>query len=155
MSTEKLHFIRIGFTPMLKGFSSNTMGKWGKMNIQQMIEHVADFFMVSSRKKIFPVVTPEEYLPKFKAFLLSDKEFRENTEGPKEIVPEEPFPQRNDSMDSAIAELQKEIDDFVLYFEEHPGAKTAHPVFGELEFDEWVQLHHKHVTHHAKQFGLL
>lgn len=155
MSTQKLHFICTEFTPMLKCFSSNTLGKWGKMNAQQMTEHVADFFMVSSQKKIFPVVTPEEHLPKFKAFLLSDKAFRENTEGPKEIVPEEPFPPRNDSMDSAIAELQKEIDDFVLYFEEHPGAKTAHPVFGELEFDEWVQLHHKHVTHHARQFGLL
>lgn len=155
MSTEKLLFLRTQFTPLLKKLSAGDPGKWGKMNAQQMTEHVADFFMVSSQKRIFPVVTPEEYLPKFKAFLLSDKEFRENTEAPKEIVPEEPFPVRNESMAAAIDELQKEIDDFVLYFEEHPGAKTAHPVFGELDFDEWVLLHHKHVTHHSKQFGLL
>jgi len=155
MSTEKQQFLCSGFTPLLKQRSAEDRGKWGKMNAQQMTEHVADFFMVSSQKKNFPVVTPEEYLPKFKAFLLSDKEFRENTEAPKEIVPEEPFPARNDSMSSAVDELQKEIDDFVLYFEAHPGVKTVHPVFGELDFDEWVQLHHKHVTHHAKQFGLL
>jgi hypothetical protein len=30
-----------------------------------------------------------------------------------------------------------------------------HPAFGDLNFTEWVQLHHKHVTHHLKQFGLI
>lgn len=155
MSTKKLRFIRSEFTPLLKRLSAGDPGKWGKMNAQQMVEHVADFFKVSSGKYIFPVVTPGEHLPKFKAFLLSDKEFRENTAAPKEVVPEEPRPARNDSMTPAIAELQNEIDDFIRYFDEHPGAKTAHPVFGELDFDEWVLLHHKHITHHSKQFGLL
>jgi len=155
MSNEKLQFLRNGLTQRLKTLPAGTKGKWGKMNAQQMVEHLADFFKVASQKKIFPLVTPEEYLPKFKAFLLSDKEFRENTEAPKQIVPEEPFPGRNDAITAAIDELQKEIDDFVLYFEQHPGSKTTHPVFGELDFNEWVLLHHKHVTHHIKQFGLL
>ena len=155
MSSSKLNFITTELTPLFSTLSGTDTGKWGKMNAQQTVEHVADFFKVSSRKLIFPVVTPVEYLPRFKEFLLSDKEFRENTVGPKEIVPEEPAPMRNETYSAAITELQNEIDGFVDYFKVNEGAKTDHPVFGNLDFNEWVLLHYKHVVHHAKQFGLL
>ena len=155
MQAEKLQFISTGFVSSLQTISPDTMGKWGKMNAQQMAEHVSGFFKVSTEKIKFPVVTPVEHLPKYKEFLLSDKEFRENTKAPAGVVPDEPMPTKNASMTAALEELQQEIDHFVQYFKDHPGAKTAHPVFGELDFDEWVQLHYKHVTHHAKQFGLL
>lgn len=29
------------------------------------------------------------------------------------------------------------------------------PVLGDLNFEEWIMLHYKHVMHHAKQFGLI
>ncbi len=155
MQAEKLQFISTRFVPLLQTIPGDTMGKWGKMNAQQMVEHVSGFFKVSTEKIKFPVVTPVEHLPKYKEFLLSDKEFRENTKAPTGVVPDEAVATRNPSMAAALMELQLEIHDFVKYFLYHPGAKTAHPVFGELDFDEWVQLHHKHVTHHAKQFGVL
>ena len=41
------------------------------------------------------------------------------------------------------------------YFKNNPAAKTSHPVFGDLDFEEWVLLHYKHVTHHLKQFGAM
>jgi tRNA A58 N-methylase Trm61 len=47
------------------------------MNVQQMVEHVTDFFKVSFDHIKFDLVTPEEHLPKYKEFLMSDKEFRE------------------------------------------------------------------------------
>ena len=155
MPEEKLEFITRSFVPLLQSLSPEATGKWGKMNAQQMVEHVTGFFKVSTEKFKFPVVTPVEHLPKYKEFLLSDKEFRENTKAPVGVVPEEPRPTMKASMTEALGELQQEINHFVLYFKDHPGAKTAHPGFGELDFDEWVLLHYKHVTHHAKQFGLL
>ena len=155
MPEEKLQFITRQFVPLLQTLSSDAIGKWGKMNAQQMAEHVSGFFKVSTEKIKFPVITPVEHLPKYKEFLLSDKEFRENTKAPAGVVPDEPMATRNASMAAALEELQQEIDHFVQYFAADPGAKTAHPVFGELDFAEWVQLHHKHVTHHAKQFGVL
>lgn len=155
MPEEKLEFITRQFVPLLQTLPADAIGKWGKMNAQQMAEHVAGFFKVSTEKIKFPVVTPVEHLPKYKEFLLSDKEFRENTKAPADVVPDEPMPLTNASMAAASEELQQEIDHFVQYFIDHPGARTAHPVFGELDFDEWVLLHHKHVTHHAKQFGVL
>ncbi|MFI5186978.1 MAG: DUF1569 domain-containing protein [Chitinophagales bacterium] len=46
------------------------------------------------------------------------------------------------------------MNDFFDFFLADPGIKTLHPAFGELNFEEWVQLHHKHVKHHLKQFGI-
>ena len=153
MNEQKLQFLKDDFIPLIKHLAPDAMGKWGKMNGQQMVEHVTGFFKVSTEKIRFPLVTPAEHLPKFKEFLLSDKEFRENTKAP--VLPEEPLPLRNNIMQNAVAELEDEVNGFFDYFKGDAERKTSHPVFGELNFAEWVQLHHKHVTHHLKQFGLI
>jgi Protein of unknown function (DUF1569) len=155
MNAQKLSFIQNEFTLLVQQLAANATGKWGKMNAQQMVEHVTAFFKVSTGALRFPIVTPAEHLPKYKEFLLSDKEFRENTKAPLEVLGEEPLPLRNSSMETAITSLQKSINEFVEYFKTGTEKIVPHPVFGELNFAEWVQLHHKHVVHHAKQFGLM
>jgi len=154
MDVVKLNFIQNKFVTLISGLPANAIGKWGKMNGQQMVEHVTGFFKVSSGKLNFTLVTPVEHLPKFKEFLLSDKEFRENTKAPTSVIGEEALPLRCSNMEEAIAVLQKSIDEFVDYFADDKTKATLHPVFGELNFEEWILLHYKHVTHHAKQFGL-
>jgi len=153
MDTNKLAFVATGFIMLIKNLPAGTTSKWGKMNAQQMLEHVAGFFKVSTNQLSFPLVTPEEHLPKFKAFLLSDKEFRENTKAP--ILPEEPLPLHYPTMQEAVADLEKQIILFVQKFSSGEIVSSQHPVFGELNFAEWVLLHYKHVTHHARQFGLM
>lgn len=155
MDTEKLNFIKTAFIPRIKKLPGDTAGNWGKMNGQQMVEHVADFFNVSTEKIKFDLVTPVEHLPKFKEFLLSDKQFRENTKAPANVIGEEPFPLRYENMEQAIDTLTDAILNFETWFNANPGKKTMHPVFGELNFDEWILLHYKHVTHHLRQFGLM
>ena len=122
------------------------------MNPQQMVEHVSAFFRVSAGRLNFPLATPIEHLPKYREFLMSEKEFRENTKAP--ILPDEPLPLRYATMDEAVHDLEKQVDNFFNYFIDDPEKKTLHPAFGELNFEEWVQLHHKHVKHHLKQFGV-
>ena len=155
MNQEKFNFLKNKFLPLLKNLPADAKGKWGKMNGQQMVEHVSGFFAVSYEKLKFPLVTPVEHLPKYKEFLMSEKEFRENTKAPDNVLPDEPPPLRNASMDEAIKALEKSVHYFFTYFSENPDKKTLHPVFGELNFAEWVQLHHKHIIHHLKQFGLI
>lgn len=155
MDAEKFDFIKNQFVPLVKTLSADTAGNWGKMNGQQMVEHVAAFFNVSAEKIIFPLVTPEEHLPKFKEFLLSDKQFRENTKAPTSIIGEEAQSLRYAAMNEAIAKLEEAINNFILYFRDNPAKKTTHPVFGALNFEEWILLHYKHVTHHSRQFGLI
>ena len=155
MDAAKLEFIQHGFISLVKNLAVNTEGKWGKMNAQQMLEHVTGFFKVSANKIQFPLVSPSEHLPKLKAFLHSDKEFRENTKAPISVIGEEPLPVRSNNREEAIAALQQSIDEFVDYFEGDSYKTTLHPVFGELNFEEWILLHYKHLVHHAKQFGLV
>ncbi len=155
MDQVKLNFITKECISLFKNLSAGEAGKWGKMKSQQMVEHVAAFFYVSTGKIKFDLVTPTEHLPKYKEFLLSDKEFRENTKAPVNVIGEEPLPLRYATMEEAIGNLSKSIVSFEAYFKDDPDKKTMHPVFGELNFDEWVLLHYKHVTHHLKQFGLL
>jgi len=155
MNEEKLKFLQNDFIESVQKLNTDTLPKWGKMNAQQMVEHVTDFFKVSTKKLLFPLVTPVEHLPKYLEFLYSDKPFRENTKGPENIVPVEPSPTYYPTLQAAVETLEKEVTDFFAYFKGDADKKTLHPVFGELNFEEWVLLHYKHVTHHLRQFGLV
>ncbi len=155
MDAQKFSFITTDYIPLLKSLPAEAIGNWGKMNAQQMIEHVAAFFLVSAEKIKFPLVTPLEHLPKYKEFLLSDKQFRENTKAPTGIIGEEALPLRYANMEEALENLGRAIKAFEDYFKDNAERKTVHPVFGELNFEEWVLLHYKHVMHHSRQFGLV
>jgi oxepin-CoA hydrolase/3-oxo-5,6-dehydrosuberyl-CoA semialdehyde dehydrogenase len=155
MDVQKLNFITKECVLLFKNLSANAMGKWGKMNAQQGVEHLAAFFNLSAGKIKFDLVTPVEHLPKYKEFLLSDKEFRENTKAPTNVIGEEALPLGYANMEEAVEKLAGSITAFENYFKDEPLKTTLHPVFGELNFEEWVLLHYKHVMHHARQFGLL
>ncbi len=155
MVQEKLNFLKNGLPVALEQLQQDTAPKWGVMNAQQMLEHLADFFEVSYEKQIFPLSVPEEHLPKYKAFLLSEKEFRENTKAPTNILGEVPLDIRQPSFADAKEHLQRTIESFIEWFAADPSGTSVHPAFGPLNFEEWVLLHHKHVRHHFKQFGLM
>ncbi|HMZ45273.1 MAG TPA: DUF1569 domain-containing protein [Chitinophagaceae bacterium] len=155
MHSNKIEFIVQSFPALLKTANENSKPLWGKMNLQQMVEHVTEFFTISTNPLQQNIITPVDLLPKYKAFILSDKEFKENTQAPVELIPVEPKPLINASIEIAINLLTQEITKFVQYFHLHKNAQTIHPVFGSLNFDEWVLLHYKHVLHHCKQFGLV
>lgn len=152
---EKLDFLKNQYILLIRSADPATTPKWGKMNFQQMVEHVSAFFKVSTHKLKFDLVSPPEHMPKLKEFLMSDKQFRENTKAPTSIIGEEPFPVHYTSSEEAVAKLEKEVNHFFHFYETNPAATAVHPVFGELNFEEWVRLHYKHVTHHLRQFGLL
>lgn len=139
---------------LLKNASPEISAHWGKMNLTQAVEHLSDFFDVSSGKISSPLVTPEDQLPKYKAFLMSDIPFRENTKAPATVVSETPAPIRSSSYEAAVQELQQSIERFRAHFMNHPDVPTVHPVFGPLRYPEWIRLHTKHLQHHLKQFGL-
>ena len=152
---EQLQFLQEQYIPTLKQADVHTQPKWGKMNFQQMVEHVTAFFKVSTQKIKFDLVSPPEHMPKLKEFLMSNKQFRENTKAPLSIIGEEPFPVHYPTVDEAVNKLEKEVKHFFHFYETNAATTAVHPVFGELNYEEWVRLHYKHVTHHLRQFGLL
>ncbi len=151
MDKNKLDFVLIEFPAKLKALDPQTKGLWGKMNVQQMIEHMIDSVKEANGKIPRTIVTAPERLQATKDFLMSEKEFKPNTKNV--LMGEEPLPVRHVKISDAIAELESEIKDFEKHFASFPDARITNAFFGDLNYEEWVQLLHKHSMHHLKQFG--
>lgn len=154
MSIEKENFLRTKLIGLLQKIPPGRAPKWGKMNLQQMIEHLAlDAVPTASGRRVFEkILTAPEQLPKMRSFLLSEKPFRENTPNP--LMEQVPPPAVYKTLQGAIGALQEELIYFFETFEKNPLLVTRNPFFGDLNFDDNVQLLYKHSLHHLRQFGV-
>jgi len=154
MSFEKENFLRTRLVRYLQQLDPATPPKWGKMSVQQMIEHYAGDAVrnASGRLKIDNIVTLPERLEPMREFLMSDKPFKENTKNP--LMGEDPLPVRFNTVQAAIGALQQELICFFEAFGKNPQLITRNPFFGDLNFEQNVQLLYKHALHHLRQFGV-
>ena len=153
MNFEKENFLRTKFIPLLQRLDPSTPPQWGKMNVQQMIEHFAEMFRWANGKvKHEKILTSPDRLQAFRDFMMSEKLFKENTKN--KLMGEEPEPVKHKTVRAAIGELHEEIIYFFDVFEKSPELKVRNPFFGDLNFEESIQLLHKHSLHHLKQFGV-
>ncbi len=149
---EKAAFLRNKYIPLLTTIAQGTQPRWGKMNLHQMIEHMSYSLRQANGREEYAIVTPEEHLERMRAFLESEKPFRENT--PNQLLPGEPEPPKTANIALALEELKGEIEHFFDVFRAHPDKKITNPFFGVLNYEQWVQLLHKHAWHHLRQFGV-
>jgi hypothetical protein len=153
MNNNKTDFLKNKLVLLLSDIPSDTQPRWGKMTLQQMVEHLIDIFRIASGRSEFQhILTPKEKLPRMQDFLMSDKPFRENTLNP--MLPQDPAPVVYPGLEEALHELGKEIDHFFAVFEANDNLSTRNPIFGDLNFEMNVQLLYKHTLHHLKQFGV-
>jgi hypothetical protein len=154
MNFEKENFLRTRLVPYIQRLDPSTPPLWGKQSVQHMIEHFTEDALrnANSRLKFEKIVTPPEHLQKYKEFLLSDKPFRENTKNP--LMGEQPEPLKYKTVQAAIGALQEELIFFFEAYEKDPNLVIRNPIFGDLNFDENVQLLYKHALHHLRQFGI-
>ncbi len=140
---------------LLQKLSENTPAVWGKMNSQQMVEHLCLTFAISNGKIVLPSIatTPEKSARAKQAF------FEENRGLPKNlrtaVTPEEPNPPYYDSLERAKEQFFKEMTRFNAYYTEQPAATFLHPIFGALDQNEWLRFHEAHIRHHFEQFSLI
>jgi hypothetical protein len=122
---------------------------WGKMNPQQMVEHLVDQVQWTNGKKVASCDANAEESEKQKQWMIySDAEI------PKNVFLEDlPVEFQFNSMETAINQLMIELDDFDHYFEV-PGITAVHGGFGAMNHQEWLIWHGKHFGHHLKQFNL-
>lgn len=149
---SKAAFLRTEFPSLLSSLTADSERKWGKMDAQQMVEHMSYAMRQANGKDIYECITPEEHLPKMQTFLMSDKSFKENT--PNALIGEDTVPHECANISDAIAELREEIDHFFEVFNSDPNKKLMNPFFGELNYEMWVKLLYKHAWHHLNQFGI-
>lgn len=120
-----------------------------------MVEHYAGDAVrnASGRLKIDNIHTPPENLQRMREFMMSEKPFKENTMNP--LMAEEPAALRYKTVQAAIGALQQELIYFFEAFEKDTNLITRNPFFGDLNFEQNVQLLHKHALHHLRQFGVI
>lgn len=154
MNFEKENFLRTRLVTYFQQMDPSTPPKWGRMSVQNMIEHYAGDAVrnASGRLKVDIMVTSPESLGRMREFMMSEKPFKENTKNP--LMKEFPAPLRYKTVQAAIGALQQELIYFFETFENNPSLITRNPFFGELTFEQNVQLLHKHAIHHLRQFGV-
>jgi hypothetical protein len=154
MSLEKENFLRTKLVSYLQRLDPATPPKWGKMNVHQMVEHYAGDAVrnASGRLKVENIITAPENLGRMREFMMSEKPFKENTKNP--LLDEMPRPTHFKTIQGAIGALQQELIYFFEAFEKDPNLVTRNPFFGDLNFEQNVQLLHKHALHHLRQFGI-
>ena len=137
---------------ILNRLSSSKTPLWGKMNAQEMVEHLSDMLMMSRGTGNFSIDVDAETIARRQQFLSSDKEMAKNIAVPftKEIIV-----LRHDELELALDEFAEEWINFTEYYENNPSASVIHPYYGDLDFNLWLKMHDKHFTHHFKQFGLI
>lgn len=150
---QKLDFLLLEFPERLLELDAEAAPQWGKMNVQQMIEHMVDAVSNANGNLSLPLVTPADKLQQFKDFMMSDKDFRPDTKNP--LMTETPAPVHFMDVQKAIGKLRIELSDFVDFYKENPEKKFLNPIFGELNFEEWTHLLYKHAHHHLRQFAMI
>ena len=77
--TQKLSFLITTYPFLLRKLDPSSKALWGKMNVQQMIEHMGDSVREANGKTPRLLVTSPERIQQSKDFLMSEKEFRPET----------------------------------------------------------------------------
>ena len=114
MNEEKLLFLKKEFIPLLQKIDPGTDPVWGKMNLQQMIEHFSIAIKIATGTFQLPGTTEPNDGGKSYAFLMSEKPFKENTSNP--LLSEEPYALRNHTLQASIGELQGNLLEFFRSF---------------------------------------
>lgn len=154
MLAEQEYFLKHDYIPLLRKLDPNQKGKWGKMDGQQMVEHMRDVFKVANGKIVLALLnTNPEKLAAARVFMMSDAPFYENTKVP--AMPEEPRPHKYTTLEEGILKMEIEINDMFAFYAADPSKTLVHPMFGDLNYEQQMQYLDKHVRHHLRQFGLV
>jgi len=150
--SKKARFLKQEYIPLLQKITPDAQAQWGKMNVQQMIEHMAEYVAMAYGKPAQELVTTEDRLEKMQDFLRSEKDFKPNT--PNVLLPDDPRPTKLPNVRAAITLLQEELQNFFAAFDTEKKKYVMNPFFGELDYGMSIQLLYKHAWHHLKQFGV-
>jgi hypothetical protein len=134
-----------------RSLSQPANANWGKMNFNQMLEHLIEACKNASGDIVFDTFhTPEERLSAMQAFLMTDKLFKPETKNA--MMGEEPAPVKNENTNALLDELQSQINRFYERFQQEESLVVRNPIFGDLNEELWTRLLYKHCIHHLRQF---
>ncbi len=131
----------------VKSLSTSSTGKWGKMDVAAMLQHLrlsarmtlGDLPVASSNKGVFQIFP-------FKHLILYVVPFPKGAPTARQLKPVDV-----ESFETERAAVLELLDRIGTGPSE--GAGPAHPLFGPLSWREWGVVTYKHADHHLRQFG--
>jgi len=137
---------------LLGSLQPQTPALWGRMNAQNMIEHLVEAVEYTNGKRVADLRIPSDKAASQRQLLVNSDFVIPN--GVTGYLPDATKTKRFQDLETSIIELNKELDAFEHFFK-NEGVTATHFEFGPMDYKEWVTWHGKHFTHHFKQFGLL
>lgn len=149
---DRTQFIQEVVPSKLKLLSAGMQPLWGSMSASEMVDHLRRGVVLSIENTEDEITTPEDKLPIYKRFLMSDKPFAQGLNKPKAY---DKVKAEEGDLEALKEKLLNTLERMQKHFEEHPDHIAIHPSFGPLNPEEWMQLHYKHFSHHFTQFELI
>ncbi len=143
---------RKNLTSLLSILQPETPALWGRMNAQNMIEHLVEAVEYTNGKRTADMRFPPDKANRQRQLLVHSDFVIPS--GVVSYLPDATKTKRFNDLATAIAELNNELDSFEHFFGTE-GMTATHFEFGPMNYKEWIIWHGKHFTHHFKQFGLL
>lgn len=147
------YFLRVEVPYLLRDLDSHAKPIWGSMSAYQMLDHLRIAFDISIMGLKTDILTPEDKIPAFQAFLQTDRLFVKGAAMP------EMFSQVSPIVDAEWEELKlrfiESLTKALHFLDDNEDYKAAHPNFGLLNANQWKDMHQKHIKHHFTQFELI
>ena len=127
--------------------TSQSLPKWGKMNVAQMLAHLQEPMAIALDGKSVKVNWLMKMIfPLFKSKLWDDKPYKLNLPTSPSFITY-----------GSEKDFEKEkhgLLNMVNRFTEANILSDRHPVFGKLTKENWSKATWKHIDHHLQQFGV-
>lgn len=132
----------------IRRVQGGTPGRWGKMNVEQMLVHLTQSMrMAIGEFSPKPKKLPIRYFP-LKQLVIYWLPFPKGAPTAPELVP----PADCGHVEDNKRALTQAIADLLAH--EKTASWPEHPAFGRLTTQAWGVLIYRHIDHHLRQFGV-
>lgn len=136
------------FLERLGKLSPSSQALWGKMDVAQMLAHVATFLEIgTSDKKVSQMLLGRIFGPFGKRQILTTGIPKNSPTIPSiKISDERQFEQEEERLRHGLERFFKDGEAGIT--------RQPHQFWGRLTPNEWARLQYVHIDHHFKQFGV-
>ena len=154
MQIDLEDFLQKKVPVIIDNVKGDERAKWGLMNVHHMLEHLLFPLNFAITENPIILVTPVEKLSRQRDFLISEYGMPENFKTPFLPV-DKMVPLIKNELNESKEMLKHTIQEFLKTINTPDFSVKLHPVFGQLNKQEWLIFQYKHFSHHFMQFGLL
>jgi len=121
---------------------------WGKMNVQQMLNHLNDFFMMATEKKIKKDGAWVKAIAKLMGGIAKNRIIYSKRSFPKNLG-NAPLP-----LSGNFDQEKYNLISSIMQYSERDFSKESLSIFGSMKPADWDNMLVRQFNHHLSQFGV-